>query len=59
MGRQTPPDSASGNANSQDELASSLVKCMGRESAIHVCKLNGWTGVLHAIEAEDAPLEVD
>lgn len=32
-----------------EELAESLVRCMGRESAIHVCKMNGWAGVLDVI----------
>ena len=36
-----------------EELAMSLVRCMGRESAIHVCKLNGWAGVLDMILSED------
>ena len=36
-----------------EELAESLVRCMGRESAIHVCKLNGWAGVLDMILEED------
>jgi hypothetical protein len=30
-------------------LAASLVDCLGRDSAIHVCKLNGWQGVLDVI----------
>ena len=36
-----------------EELAESLVRCMGRDSAIHVCKLNGWAGVLDVILDED------
>lgn len=30
----------------QEELADSLIRCMGRDSAIHVCRINGWAGVL-------------
>lgn len=30
----------------QRGLADSLVECMGRDSAIHVCQVNGWDGVL-------------
>ena len=30
----------------QRGLADSLIECMGRESAIHVCQVNGWDGVL-------------
>lgn len=32
--------------SAQEELAESLLRCMGRDSAIHVCKMNGWAGVL-------------
>ena len=35
--------------NNQERLAASLVDCLGRDSAIHVCKLNGWQGVLDVI----------
>ena len=31
---------------SQNDLAESLIDCMGLESAIHVCQVNGWDGVL-------------
>lgn len=33
----------------QERLAQQLVACLGRESAIHVCKVNGWAGILAAI----------
>ena len=59
MGRHSPEDPASRDRGCQNELASSLVKCMGRESAIHVCKLNGWTGVLNVIEAREPGVELD
>ncbi len=35
--------------NNQERLAASLIDCLGRDSAIHVCKLNGWRGVLDVI----------
>ena len=35
--------------NAQVCLARNLVDCMGRESAIHVCKVNGWIGVLEVL----------
>ncbi len=37
--------------NSQQKLASQLVECLGRDDAIHVCKVNGWNGILDAIVA--------
>ena len=37
---------AHGQVSTQQGLADSLVECMGRESAIHVCQVNGWQGVL-------------
>lgn len=33
-----------------EALAVSLINCMGRESAIHVCRINGWAGVLEVIQ---------
>ena len=39
--------------NAPEELADSLLRCMGRESAINVCKLNSWAGVLDMILKED------
>jgi hypothetical protein len=40
--------------NSQQKLASQLVECLGRDGAIHVCKVNGWNGILDAIEAGES-----
>lgn len=40
--------------SAQEELADSLLRCMGRESAIHVCKMNGWAGVLDILMKSDA-----
>lgn len=37
----------------QQRLAQQLIACLGRESAIHVCKVNGWAGVLEAIMGDD------
>ncbi len=37
--------------NNQQQLASQLVECLGRDGAIHVCKVNGWNGILDAIVA--------
>ena len=43
--------------NSQHQLASQLVECLGRDGAIHVCRVNGWNGILDAIVAgEDGGL---
>jgi len=36
-------------ANQQQRLAQQLIACLGRDSAIHVCKVNGWAGILEAI----------
>ena len=41
--------------SSQRQLAHELVACLGRDGAIHVCKVNCWRGILDAIEAEEAP----
>jgi len=41
-------------SNCQQQLARQLIACLGRDSAIHVCKVNGWAGVLEAIIKEDA-----
>jgi hypothetical protein len=35
-------------------LARQLIACLGRESAIHVCKVNGWAGIHDAVLCEDA-----
>jgi len=45
------------NRNQQQRLARQLIDCLGRESAVHVCQVNGWEGILEAIlsaEAADA-----
>ncbi len=43
--------------SSQQQLASELVECLGRDGAVHVCKVNGWNGILDAIVAgeDDGP----
>ncbi len=38
--------------NSRQQLAHELVDCLGREGAIHVCKVNGWQGILDLLETE-------
>ena len=38
--------------STQHGLAASLIECMGRESAIHVCQVNGWDGVLEVLLSE-------
>ena len=40
--------------NQQQRLAQQLVACLGRDSALHVCKVNGWAGVLDAILRDGA-----
>ena len=37
------------DSNQQQRLAQQLVACLGRDSAIHVCRVNGWAGILAAI----------
>jgi hypothetical protein len=39
--------------NCQQKLASQLVECLGHDGAIHVCKVNGWNGILDAIVAAE------
>jgi hypothetical protein len=41
------------DSNQQQKLALQLVTCLGRDSAIHVCKVNGWAGILDAILREE------
>ena len=41
-------------SNQQQRLAEQLIACLGRDSAIHVCKVNGWAGILDAIMRERA-----
>jgi hypothetical protein len=42
------------DSNQQQRLARQLIACLGRESAIHVCKVNGWAGIHDAVLCEDA-----
>ena len=46
---QTQP---AANDNCQITLARELLACLGRDSAIHACKVNGWAGVLDVLLAE-------
>ena len=41
------------DSNQQQRLAQQLLACLGRDSAIHVCKVNGWVGILEVILRED------
>ena len=41
------------DSNQQQRLAQQLVACLGRDSAIHVCKVNGWVGILEVILRQD------
>ena len=41
------------DTNQQQKLAQQLLACLGRDSAIHVCKVNGWVGILEVILRED------
>ena len=45
-------------ADPQQELANSLIQCMGRDSAIHVCQVNGWSGVLEVLLGEAQPAKL-
>jgi hypothetical protein len=42
------------DSNQQQRLAQQLIACLGRDSAIHVCKVNGWVGILDVILSEGA-----
>lgn len=42
------------DSNQQQRLAQQLIACLGRDSAMHVCKVNGWVGILDVILSEDA-----
>lgn len=42
-------DARAPDDDQQQRLAQQLVACLGRDSAIHVCQVNGWAGVLDAI----------
>ncbi len=39
-------DSRPDNHGYQEQLARSLVNCLGHDGAIHACQSNGWDGVL-------------
>ena len=52
MAHATPKNSE-GEACAQEVLARELVDCMGRDSAIHICKVNGWMGVLEYLTPGD------
>ena len=45
--------------SAQEELAESLLRCMGRDSAIHVCKMNGWAGVLNVLLGDSVTAALD
>ena len=38
-----------GNRDYQQELAISLIGCMGVERAVRACQANGWDGVLEKV----------
>jgi hypothetical protein len=38
-----------GNRDYQQELAISLIGCMGVERALRACQANGWEGVLEKV----------
>ena len=43
---------AGSDRSAQAALARDLVQCMGRESAIQVCRSNGWIGVLEILTGQ-------
>jgi hypothetical protein len=47
--RNGHPNPDLGAADSQRKLARELISCLGRDGAMHVCKVNGWQGVLQEI----------
>ena len=47
-------DVSSTERTQQQRLAQQLIACLGRDSAMHVCKVNGWAGVLDAILRDSA-----
>ena len=54
MSATTGQDVQVSDDNQQQRLAQQLVDCLGRESAIHVCQVNGWDGILEVIQSEGA-----
>ena len=46
------PAVAGRDRSAQADLARDLIACMGRESAIHACRANGWMGVLEILTEE-------
>ena len=53
MSAPVGPDVQAPDRNQQQRLARQLIACLGRESAIHVCQVNGWEGILEVILSED------
>lgn len=47
-------DTQAPDSDQQQQLAEQLIACLGRDSAIHVCQVNGWDGILEAILRGDA-----
>jgi hypothetical protein len=45
--------------NEQARLAMSLIDSLGREGAIHVCRANGWDGVLDHLLGPDRERSCD
>ncbi len=48
----TDIDSFEAPMSAQQTLAADLVRCMGCESALNVCRTNGWAGVLEIIQRD-------
>ncbi len=44
---------ANDNRGYQEQLADSLLDCLGREGAIHACQANAWDGVLDCLLPKD------
>ncbi len=51
----TPSDRQEANDNRgyQEQLAHSLLDCLGHEGAIHACQANAWDGVLDFLLPKD------
>ena len=47
-------DTKAPDSDQQQQLAEQLIACLGRDSAIHVCQVNGWDGILEAILRQNA-----
>ena len=48
-GEQNDHTKAPDNHSYQQQLAHSLVKCLGQDGAVHACQANAWDGVLDFI----------